>query len=80
MQHLPPVSAGSRQPEKRPRPIPISVRTAIKLMVHGGDDGVPLGLIDAAKAVQLQPATLRRYFAHQWPAPSPFDCLRDRRE
>jgi hypothetical protein len=62
MQHLPPVSAGSREPEKRPKPTPLSVRTAIKLMVHGGDDGVPLGLIDAAKAVQLKPATLRRYF------------------
>jgi hypothetical protein len=62
MQHLPPVSAGSREPEKRPRPIPLSVKTAIRLMVYGGDDGEPLGLIDAAKAVQLQPATLRRYF------------------
>src|SRR4029077_17261585 len=40
----------------------MSVRTAIRLMIHGGDDGVPLGLIDAARAVQLQPATLRRYF------------------
>jgi hypothetical protein len=62
MQHLPPVSSGARQPEKRPRPIPTAVKTAIKLMVHGGDDGKPLGLIDAARAVQLQPATLRRYF------------------
>jgi hypothetical protein len=62
MQHPPLVSSAPRQPEKRPRPIPTSVRTAIKLMIHGGDDGVPLGLIDAARAVQLQPATLRRYF------------------
>jgi hypothetical protein len=62
MQHPPLVSSAPRQPEKRPRPIPTSVKTAIRLMVHGGDDGVPLGLIDAARAVQLQPATLRRYF------------------
>jgi hypothetical protein len=62
MQHPPLVSSAPRQPEKRPRPPPMSVKTAIKLMVHGGDDGVPLGLIEAAKAVQLKPPTLRRYF------------------
>jgi hypothetical protein len=62
MQHPALVSSAARQPEKRPRPIPTLVKTAIKLMIHGGDDGVPLALIDAAKAVQLQPATLRRYF------------------
>jgi hypothetical protein len=60
--HPPLVSSAPREPAKRPRPVPAAVKAAIRLMVYGRDDGVPLNLLDAARAVQLKPWTLRRYF------------------
>jgi hypothetical protein len=62
--NYPIATAGSREPDKRPRPIPKVVREAILLMIYGDpedEDGLPIDFISAAKAVGMQPQTLRRY-------------------
>jgi hypothetical protein len=63
-QNYPVTASGSREPEKRPRPIPKAVRAAIKLMVHGDpddQDGRPLPFIEAGKQCGIKPDTMRRY-------------------
>ena len=65
MDHPPLVSSAPREPQKRPKPIPVKVKTAIRLMVRGHDDDPdtkPLGLVDAAKAAGTTAYVLRRYF------------------
>jgi hypothetical protein len=61
----PPImSSGSRQPEKRPQPIPRKLRDAISLMVYGRPDDpdcAPLAFIDAAKASGIAPDVMRKY-------------------
>jgi hypothetical protein len=65
MDHPPVVSSASREPTKRPWPIPAKVKAAISLMVRGCDDDPntqPLNLVDAARAAGVTPYVLRRYF------------------
>jgi hypothetical protein len=57
-------AAGSREPEKRPRPIPKAVRQAVILMVYGRHDDPeykPLDFIEAAKLAGIKPDVMRRY-------------------
>jgi hypothetical protein len=61
----PPImSSGSRQPEKRPQPIPRKLRDAISLMVYGRPDDpdcAPLTFIEAAKDSGIAPDVMRKY-------------------
>jgi hypothetical protein len=61
----PPImSTGSRQPEKRPQPIPRKLRDAISLMVYGRPDDqdcAPLTFIEAAKGAGIAPDVMRKY-------------------
>jgi hypothetical protein len=61
----PPIlSSGSREPDKRPQPIPRKVRDAIALMVCGRRDDpdcAPLSFIDAAKECGIRPDVMRKY-------------------
>lgn len=62
--NFPLASAGSREPDKRPRPIPKVVKEACLLMIYGDvddEEAAPVDFISAAKAVGMRPATLRRY-------------------
>jgi len=62
--NYPLASAGPREPTTRPRPIPKVVKDACLLMIYGDpadEDGAPVDFISAAKAVGMQPQTLRRY-------------------
>jgi hypothetical protein len=64
--NYPLATAGPREPEKRPRPIPKVVKEACLLMIYGDvddEESVPVDLISAAKSVGMRPATLRRYLA-----------------
>jgi hypothetical protein len=61
----PPItSTGSRQPEKRPQPIPRKLRDAISFMVYGrpeDPDCAPLTFIEAAKECGIAPDVMRKY-------------------
>jgi hypothetical protein len=62
--NYPLASAGVREPDKRPRPIPKIVKDACLLMIYGDpddEDGTPVDFVSAAKAVGMQAATLRKY-------------------
>jgi len=58
-------SSSPREPNKRPRPVPVKVRSAIRAMIYGAENdpaAKPLNVVEAAKAVGLTPFVLRRYF------------------
>jgi hypothetical protein len=56
------VSSAAKQPAKA-APIPAKVRLAIRYMTHGaGEDGSPMNVVEAAKAVGMQPWALRKHF------------------
>jgi len=62
--NYPLAASGTREPERRPRPIPKIVKDACLLMIYGDpedEDAAAVDLISAAKAVGVRPATLRRY-------------------
>jgi hypothetical protein len=61
--NYPLASAGAREPDKRPRPIPKAIKAALTLMVHGVDDidGKPMDLVEAARPAGVQAPLLRRY-------------------
>jgi hypothetical protein len=65
--NLPVAASGSREPDKRPKPIPRAVRTACLLMIYGNpdgnpdDDAAPIDFIAAAKLVGIRPHQFRRW-------------------
>ncbi len=64
--HSPLVSSGPREPDRRPRPIPAAIKTAVRLMIRGDDADTssrPLGLVAAAQAAGVSPWTLRKYLS-----------------
>ena len=57
-------ASGSRDPAKRPRPVPKQIREMIVLMVYGqpdDPDGRPLDFIEAAKRCEVKPDVARRW-------------------
>ena len=77
--HVPIAAVGSREPDKRPQPIPTKVRAAVLLMVYGREDDEdcePLDLVEAAKAAGMRPSTLRKYLAR----PSVMSLIRAERK
>jgi hypothetical protein len=55
-------SAGSRDSDKRPAPIPKAVKEVIRLMVYGtGDDALPMGFVEASKLAGVRPDQMRRW-------------------
>ena len=61
--NYPITASGSREPEKRPRPIPAAIKAAVRLLVHGTDDvdGKPMDLVEAARLAGVKAPVLRRY-------------------
>jgi hypothetical protein len=65
--NLPVAASGSRESDKRPKPIPRAVRTACLLMIYGNpdgnpdDDAAPIDFIAAAKLVGIRPHQFRRW-------------------
>jgi hypothetical protein len=60
----PVTAAGAREPTKRPKPIPVKVKDAIRLMVLGrldDSDCQPLDFIAAARECGIKPDVMRRY-------------------
>jgi hypothetical protein len=56
------VSSAARQPAKA-KPIPAKVRLAIRYMTYGhGEEGTPLNVVDAARAVGMEAWALRKHF------------------
>jgi hypothetical protein len=57
-------SSGSRDLEKKPRPLPKAVKDAVTLMVYGRQndpDGKPLDFIEAGNACGIKPDIMRRW-------------------
>jgi hypothetical protein len=57
-------SSGSRDLEKKPRPIPKAVKDAVTLMVYGrpdDPDGRPLDFVGAGKVCGIRPDVMRRW-------------------
>jgi hypothetical protein len=77
--HVPIAAVGSREPDKRPQPIPRAVRLAIELMVRGAEadaDGQPPDVVEAARLAGLKPTTLRKYLTR----PSVLSLIRRERK
>jgi hypothetical protein len=77
--HVPIAAVGSREPDKRPQPIPAKVRAAVLLMVYGREDDEdckPLDLVEAAQTAGMKPSTMRKYLTR----PSVMSLIRAERK
>jgi hypothetical protein len=66
--NLPVAASGSREPDRRPKPIPRAVRTVCLLMIYGNVDGqsddpdaAPIDFVTAARIAGIQPHVMRRW-------------------
>jgi hypothetical protein len=65
--NLPVATSGSREPDKRPKPIPPRVKAACLLMIYGNtdgkpdDDAAPIDFVTAARTVGIRPHQFRRW-------------------